>query len=55
MIFVFGFAAVGAAVRKRLCLETVVADIAEIVGHEINTSLLTNGYKMAEYCRTVKP
>lgn len=53
-ILVFGFATVGAAVGKRLCLEAVVADIAEIVGHGISTSLSTDGYKLVEYCCVVK-
>lgn len=47
MVFVFGFATVGAAVGERLCLEAVVANIAEIVGHGISTSLSTDGYKTA--------
>ena len=54
MFIVFDLAAVRAAVGKRLCLETVVADIAEIVGHGISTSLSTDGYKLAEYCCVAK-
>lgn len=36
----FDLAAVGAAVRQRLCLKAVMADIAEIVVHSICTSNL---------------
>ena len=54
MSVVFGLAAVRASVWQRLCLEAIVADIAEIVGHEICTSLSTGCYKMVEYCCVVK-
>ena len=45
----FDLAAIRAAVRQRLCLKAVMADIAEIVGHSACTSNLRDVYVSSGY------